>query len=54
MNKKEIERKARNVKVPKDEDTIKILDKIKSKHPGQYKKLIKKLKKAFPDKEFYE
>jgi hypothetical protein len=52
MNKKEIERKARNIKVPKDEDTLKVLDQIRERHPKAYRKLIKKLKKAFPDKDF--
>jgi len=52
MNKKEIERKARNIKVPEDKDSLKVLNQIKNKHPGQFKKLIKKLKKAFPDKDF--
>ena len=52
MNKKEIERKARNIKVPKDEDSLKVLNQIKNKNPGRFKKVINNLKKAFPDKDF--
>lgn len=52
MNKKEIERKARNIKVPPEDKILEALNKLKEKNPRAVKKLRKKLIKAFPDKDF--
>jgi len=61
INKEEIERKAQGMfgkdikNVPEDEKILASLKSFKQKHPGAnkiIKRLLKKLKKKFPDKEF--
>jgi len=52
MNKKEIERKARNINIPPEDKILDALNKLKEKNPRALKKLKKKLQKAFPDKDF--
>ena len=38
--------------LPKQEQMLKQIEMFKKKHPRLYKKLLKQLKKKFPDKEF--